>query len=95
MLVGILQLLSAAVVTLAYIYCYFFAAAAVPDQMYMIVGFEVSPCSIKRTAGKPIEDIVCDNIDRVPTPQVRTHHLPACLPACLLACTLAAATGSV
>jgi hypothetical protein len=37
----------------------------------MIVGFEVSPCSIKRTAGKPIEDIVCDNIDRVPTPQVQ------------------------
>jgi hypothetical protein len=45
--------------------------AAEPDQMYMIVGFEVSPCSIKRTAGKPIEDIMCDNIDRVPTPQVR------------------------
>uniref|UniRef100_A0A383W4V4 Transmembrane 9 superfamily member n=1 Tax=Tetradesmus obliquus TaxID=3088 RepID=A0A383W4V4_TETOB len=42
---------------------------ATPDQMYMIVGFEVSPCSIKRTAGKPIEDIMCDNIDRVPTPQ--------------------------
>lgn len=49
------------------------AAAATPDQMYMIVGFEVSPCSIKRTAGKPIEDIMCDNIDRVPTPQVRTR----------------------
>eukprot|EP00882_Tetradesmus_deserticola_P003503 GHRQ01003706.1.p1 GENE.GHRQ01003706.1~~GHRQ01003706.1.p1 ORF type:complete len:729 (+),score=377.08 GHRQ01003706.1:96-2189(+) len=44
-------------------------AAAEPEKMYMIVGFEVSPCSIKRTAGKPIEDIVCDNIDRVPTPQ--------------------------
>ena len=26
---------------------------------YMIVGFEVSPCSIKREAGKPIDDIVC------------------------------------
>jgi hypothetical protein len=51
------------------------AAAAEPEaqDMYMIVGFEVSPCSIKRTAGKPIEDIVCDNIDRVPTPQVQQH----------------------
>ena len=26
----------------------------------MIVGFEVSPCSMKREAGKPVEDIVCD-----------------------------------
>lgn len=37
--------------------------------MYMIVGFEVSPCSLKRTAGKPIEDIVCDSLDRVPPAQ--------------------------
>lgn len=37
--------------------------------MYMIVGFEVSPCSLKRTAGKPIENIVCEGADRVPPPQ--------------------------
>ena len=29
------------------------------EPFFMIVGFEVSPCSIKREAGKPIEDIIC------------------------------------
>lgn len=29
--------------------------------MYMIVGFEVSPCSIKRTPGKPVEHLICDS----------------------------------
>lgn len=37
--------------------------------MYMIVGFEVAPCSIKRNYNKPIENIVCDGSDRVPPPQ--------------------------
>lgn len=37
---------------------------------YMVVGFEVSPCSIERQPGKEIEDIVCgvDNDDHI-TPQ--------------------------
>ena len=35
-------------------------AAKGKEPFYMIVGFEVSPCSMKRAAGKPIEDIVCD-----------------------------------
>eukprot|EP00983_Pelagomonas_calceolata_P044896 1139485-Pelagomonas_calceolata.AAC.13 len=26
---------------------------------YMVVGFEVSPCSIKRQAGQPIEEVAC------------------------------------
>ncbi len=28
-------------------------------QYFMVVGFEVSPCSIARPAGKPVEDIIC------------------------------------
>lgn len=35
----------------------------------MIVGFEVSPCSIKRTPGKPIEHLICDSGDRLPPAQ--------------------------
>ncbi len=27
--------------------------------MYMVVGFEVGPCSLKRPAGKPIESLDC------------------------------------
>jgi transmembrane 9 superfamily protein 2/4 len=34
--------------------------------MYMIVGFEVSPCSIKRTPGKPVEHLICDSGDKLP-----------------------------
>lgn len=47
------------------------AAAGSEDatQMYMIVGFEVAPCSLYRKAGKPIENIVCDSADRQPAPQ--------------------------
>lgn len=29
------------------------------EPFFMIVGFEISPCSIHREAGKPIEDIIC------------------------------------
>jgi transmembrane 9 superfamily protein 2/4 len=29
------------------------------EPFFMIVGFEVSPCSIHREAGKPIDDIIC------------------------------------
>lgn len=29
------------------------------ELFFMIVGFEVSPCSIQREAGKPIEDLIC------------------------------------
>lgn len=41
--------------------------------MWMVVGFEVMPCSIRRTKGEPLENIPCkpwgaqDN----PEPQVR------------------------
>lgn len=40
------------------------------EPYYMVVGFEVSPCSIERQPGKEIEDIVCgvDNDDHI-TPQ--------------------------
>lgn len=43
--------------------------------MWMVVGFEVMPCSIKRVKGEPLEDIPCkpwgdaDN----PEPQVCQH----------------------
>jgi hypothetical protein len=38
--------------------------------MYMIVGFEVSPCSIRREAGKPIQHVVCEGEDTaLPPPQ--------------------------
>eukprot|EP00879_Flechtneria_rotunda_P009211 GHRR01009644.1.p1 GENE.GHRR01009644.1~~GHRR01009644.1.p1 ORF type:complete len:502 (+),score=157.04 GHRR01009644.1:1316-2821(+) len=39
------------------------------NTMYMIVGFEVAPCSVKRTPGKPIEGVMCDVPDNMPTPQ--------------------------
>ncbi|KAJ9528482.1 hypothetical protein QJQ45_020540 [Haematococcus lacustris] len=29
------------------------------EPYYMVVGFEVSPCSIARKAGEPLEDIIC------------------------------------
>jgi transmembrane 9 superfamily protein 2/4 len=29
------------------------------EQYYMVVGFEVSPCSIARVPGQPVEDIIC------------------------------------
>lgn len=35
----------------------------------MIVGFEVSPCSIKRTPGKPVEHLICDSGDKLPPAQ--------------------------
>lgn len=35
------------------------ATAAADNAFYMVVGFEVSPCSIKREAGKAIDDVVC------------------------------------
>jgi len=41
------------------------AGAPAPDAdddgpfYYMVVGFEVSPCSIKRQAGQPIEEVAC------------------------------------
>ncbi|MEW5298849.1 MAG: hypothetical protein WDW38_000420 [Sanguina aurantia] len=35
------------------------AASTGTEAFYMIVGFEVSPCSIQRDAGKEVEDIVC------------------------------------
>lgn len=31
------------------------------EPYYMVVGFEVAPCSIAREAGKPIENVVCDD----------------------------------
>jgi len=37
--------------------------------MYMVVGFEVSPCSIKRTPGKPVEHLICDSGDKLPPAQ--------------------------
>lgn len=45
------------------------AGAAPAVEMYMIVGFEVSPCSIKRTPGKPVEHLICDSGDRLPPAQ--------------------------
>lgn len=30
------------------------------EEMYMVVGFEVAPCSITRAPGKAVENIVCD-----------------------------------
>jgi transmembrane 9 superfamily protein 2/4 len=36
--------------------------------MYMVVGFEVSPCSIQRAAGKEIEPIMCST-EKPPIPQ--------------------------
>lgn len=44
-------------------------AAASAVEMYMVVGFEVSPCSIKRTPGKPVEHLICDNGDKLPPAQ--------------------------
>ena len=38
-------------------------------KMFMVVGFEVSPCSIKRTPGKPIEHLICDSGDKLPPAQ--------------------------
>ena len=35
------------------------AAAAAHESMWMVVGFEVMPCSIKRVFGDPLEDITC------------------------------------
>jgi hypothetical protein len=35
---------------------------------YMIVGFEVAPCSIARKAGQPIEDVPCDLDDEEKNP---------------------------
>lgn len=40
-----------------------------PVEMYMVVGFEVSPCSIKRVPGKPIEHLICDSGDKLPPAQ--------------------------
>lgn len=31
------------------------------EEYFMVVGFEVAPCSIKRKAGKPIENVACDD----------------------------------
>lgn len=45
------------------------SAAASAVEMYMVVGFEVSPCSIKRTPGKPVEHLICDNGDKLPPAQ--------------------------
>jgi transmembrane 9 superfamily protein 2/4 len=40
------------------------------EQLYMVVGFEVQPCSIKRKAGKPIENLDCGiDADSPPEPQ--------------------------
>ena len=35
------------------------AAKELPT-LYMVVGFEVRPCSIKRTPNKPVDNVVCD-----------------------------------
>lgn len=45
-----------------------------PEPYYMVVGFEVSPCSIQRVAGKEIEDVVCGvEGDTTITPQEVTE----------------------
>lgn len=49
--------------------CAVFAGAGPAVEMFMIVGFEVSPCSIKRTPGKPVEHLICDSGDRLPPAQ--------------------------
>lgn len=42
------------------------------EPYYMIVGFEVSPCSIKREAGKPVDDVVCgvDGDSHIPRQEI-------------------------
>ena len=40
------------------------AEGAGAEPFYMVVGFEVSPCSIMRDSGKPIEDIVCGGAEQ-------------------------------
>jgi len=39
--------------------------------MYMIVGFEVQPCSVKRDPSKPLENVICDNENRQPRQEVK------------------------
>lgn len=48
------------------------AGAVENPPFYMVVGFEVSPCSIKRQPGAEVEDIICgvDNDEHI-EPQVR------------------------
>ena len=46
------------------------AAAAGAGGPYMIVGFEVQPCSVKRAPGKPIANVDCGpDADRPPEAQ--------------------------
>lgn len=46
-------------------------AARAHEEMWMIVGFEVMPCSVKRTYGQPIEAVKCMpwSEENNPTPQ--------------------------
>ena len=40
------------------------------DQLYMVVGFEVQPCSIKRAAGKAVENLDCGiDVEKPPEAQ--------------------------
>lgn len=47
-------------------------------DLWMIVGFEVMPCSIKRTKGEPLEHIACKpwGDESNPPPQVWLPRLP-------------------
>jgi hypothetical protein len=44
-------------------------AAASAVEIYHIVGFQISPCSLKRTPGKPVQKLICDSGDILPTYQ--------------------------
>ncbi|KAI8474011.1 MAG: hypothetical protein J3K34DRAFT_383427 [Monoraphidium minutum] len=44
------------------------ASAGGPEQLYMIVGFEVQPCSIRRDPGRPVDSVDC-SADSGPPPQ--------------------------
>lgn len=37
------------------------AQESTAEEMYMVVGFEVSPCSLARKSGQAVENIVCEN----------------------------------
>lgn len=60
------------------------AEAEEPELYYMVVGFEMSPCSIKRQAGQPVEEVACgyENESRfgpqVRAPPTRSGALTVC-----------------
>eukprot|EP00775_Hariotina_reticulata_P011626 gene11626-11770_t len=47
------------------------AGAAGSPEMYMIVGFEVFACSVKRNPGKPLENVICGSDSKTPPQEVK------------------------